>query len=42
MSFKKINMSGLSWDITIPDGIANLSLKSDITLQSGAKGRRPV
>ena len=35
-------MSGLSWDITIPDGIANFSLKSDITLQSGGKRRRPV
>ena len=40
--FGKIHISGLSWDITIQDGITNLLLKSDITLQSGAQCRRPV
>ena len=35
-------MSGHSWETTIQDGITNFLLKSDITLQSGAKCRRPV
>ena len=40
--FEKIYISGLSWDITIQDRRTNLWLKSDITLQSAAKRRRPV
>ena len=41
-AFEKINISGLRWDITIQDGITNLSVKSDINLQSGDTCRRPV
>ena len=37
---KEKDISGLSWDITIQDRIINLLIKSDITPNLGAKGRR--